>query len=81
MKGLRKGQFKRASTHVACRVRIHVGVGQRCRALDVESPALPAASARSASMERDLALAMERYMRGFDSAQNSRWPATIHRQQ
>jgi hypothetical protein len=25
--------------------------------------------------------AMERYMRGFDSAQNSRRPATIHRQQ
>ena len=25
--------------------------------------------------------AMERYMRGFDSAQNSRCPATIHRQQ
>jgi hypothetical protein len=25
--------------------------------------------------------AMERYMRGFDSAQNSRSPATIHRQQ
>ena len=33
-----------------CDVRIHVGVGQRCRALDVESPALPAASARSASI-------------------------------
>jgi len=35
-----------------CSVRIHVGVGQRCRASDVESPAaLPAASARSASIE------------------------------
>ena len=50
MKGLRKGQFKRASTHVACRVRIHVGVGQRCRAIDVESPALPTVRARSASI-------------------------------
>ena len=43
---LRKGQFKSASTHVACRVRIHVGVGQRCRAIDVESPALPASPVR-----------------------------------
>ena len=127
--------------HIYRGVRIHVGVGQRCRASrDVESTALPAekTSARNvpagqthfpiilrtegsiqsiqrgehtspdasflytfelisvavpsmrspppckpkeqASGERFIG-AMERYMRGFDSVQNSRCPATIHRQQ
>ena len=43
---------------------------------DIDAAALRAARARSKSIG-----AMERYMRGFDSAQNSRGPATIHRQQ
>ena len=44
--------------------------------LDIDATALPAARARSVSIG-----AMERYMRGFNSAQNSRSPATTHRQQ
>ena len=37
------GKVQKASTHHACLVRIHVGVNQRCRALDVDPPTLPAA--------------------------------------
>ena len=43
---------------------------------DIDAAALRAARARSKSIG-----AMERYMRGFDSAQNSLGPATIHHQQ
>ena len=43
---------------------------------DIDATALPAARARSVSIG-----AMERYMHGFNSAQNSRRPATMHRQQ
>jgi hypothetical protein len=43
---------------------------------DINATALPVARARSVSIG-----AMERYMRGFDSVQNSRSPATIHHQQ
>ena len=45
-------------------------------ALHQNAAALQAARARSSSIGK-----MERYMRGFDSAQNSRCPATTHRQQ
>ena len=44
---------------------------------DIDAAALRAARARSSSILG----AMERYMRGFDSAQNSLGPATTHRQQ
>ena len=45
--------------------------------IDKYTTALRAARARSSSILG----AMERYMRGFDSAQNSLGPATTHRQQ
>jgi hypothetical protein len=104
---------------------VHVGVGQRCRALDEEPPTMlpikstsnlplgrwmkvqgtlqahiisgvvmdiaafkvshsvdtDATALRAARVRSKSIGAMERYMRGFDSAQNSRCPATIHRQQ
>ena len=44
--------------------------------MDIDATTLRAARARSSSIG-----AMERYMRGFNSAQNSRRPATTHRQQ
>ena len=48
-------QFKRRA-HISSLIIVHVGVGQRCRARNGESPALPAARARSVSIG-----AMERY--------------------
>ena len=44
--------------------------------VDKDATALQAARARSSSIG-----AMERYIRGFDSAQNSPSPAKTHRQQ
>ena len=44
------GKVQKASTHPACSVRIHVGVNQRCRALDVDPPTLPAARITSVSI-------------------------------
>ena len=41
--------YKNVGALIGRGVRIHVGVGQRCRAIDIEPPALPAAKARSAS--------------------------------
>ena len=43
---------------------------------DIDATALRAARAKSNSIG-----AMERYMHGFDSAKNSRSPATTHHQQ
>ena len=44
-----QGQFKRRA-HLASLILVHVGVGQRCRARDVESPAiLPTVSTCDAS--------------------------------
>ena len=37
-----QGKLKMQANRIAHSVRIHVGVGQRCRAGDVEPPALPA---------------------------------------
>jgi hypothetical protein len=44
------GKVQKASTHPACKVRIHVGVNQRYRALDVDPPTLPAARTTSVSI-------------------------------
>jgi hypothetical protein len=44
------GKVQKASTHPACGVRIHVGVNQRYRALDVDPPTLPAARTTSVSI-------------------------------
>ena len=42
-----QGQFKRRA-HIASLILVHIGVGQRCRALNVESPALlPTTSTRN----------------------------------
>ena len=46
-KGLGKG---RRRAHISPFVRIHGSVGQRCRAINEESPALPVARARSVSI-------------------------------
>ena len=42
-----QGRFNRWA-HVVSLILVHGGVGQRCRALDVESPALQSKSKRSA---------------------------------
>ena len=60
--------------------------GQFMGAMDEMSRKVQSAKAHSNLRTRKAALrqfsgARERYMRGFDSAQNSRGPATIHRQQ
>ena len=48
-----QGQFKRRA-HIASLIIVHVGVGQRCRAPDGESPALlPIMSTRNVSAGLD----------------------------
>ena len=47
-----QGNFRRRA-HIASFISVHVGVGQRCRALDVDSPAtLPTMSTRNVSAGR-----------------------------
>ena len=68
------GRFKKQA-HICCLVLVHIRVDQRRFASSVnnDTTTLRATRAKSSSIG-----AMERYMRGFDLAHNSRCPATTH---
>ena len=68
------GRFRKQA-HICCLVLVHIRVDQRRFASRVnnDTTTLRATRAKSSSIG-----AMERYMRGFDSAHNSRSPATTH---
>jgi hypothetical protein len=61
--------------HIKSTVVMDIAAFKVSHSVDIDAAALRAARARSKSIG-----AMERYMHGFNSAQNSRSPATMHRQ-
>ena len=69
------GQFKRRA-HIASLIGVHVAVGQRCRAGDEESPALPNMSMRNVPAGRWNVTCV-----GSSLRQNSLRTATTHRKQ
>ena len=69
------GNFK-MQAHISRSVVMDIAAFKVGNSFDIDATALRAARAKSNSIG-----AMERYMHGFDSAQNSRSPAATHHQQ